>query len=73
MQSKPAEHRASMTWAQRLKGVFNIGIETCQGATCSIDSGKHADRFVEWCNDCFTFFEESGEAPEISFFNRLRE
>jgi hypothetical protein len=22
-------HRASMTWAQRLKRVFNIGIETC--------------------------------------------
>jgi hypothetical protein len=25
----PAEHRASMTWAQRLKRVFNIDIETC--------------------------------------------
>ncbi len=26
----PAERRASMTWAQRLKRVFNIDIETCQ-------------------------------------------
>jgi len=25
----PAERRASMTWAQRLKWVFNIDIETC--------------------------------------------
>jgi len=25
----PAERRASMTWAQRLKRVFNIEIETC--------------------------------------------
>jgi hypothetical protein len=25
----PAEHRASMTWAQRLKRVFQIEIETC--------------------------------------------
>jgi len=25
----PAEKRASMTWAQRLKRVFNIDIETC--------------------------------------------
>jgi hypothetical protein len=25
----PAEHRAAMTWAQRLKRVFDIDIETC--------------------------------------------
>ena len=25
----PAERRASMTWAKRLKRVFNIDIETC--------------------------------------------
>jgi hypothetical protein len=25
----PVERRASMTWAQRLKRVFNIDIETC--------------------------------------------
>ena len=28
----PAERRASMTWAQRLKRIFNIDIQTCQ--TC---------------------------------------
>jgi len=26
----PAERRASMTWAQRLKRVFNIDIEICE-------------------------------------------
>ena len=26
----PAERRASMTWAQRLKRVFNIDVETCR-------------------------------------------
>lgn len=26
----PAERRAAMTWAQRLKRVFNIDIETCE-------------------------------------------
>lgn len=26
----PTEHRATMTWAQRLKRVFNIDVETCQ-------------------------------------------
>jgi len=25
----PTERRAAMTWAQRLKRVFNIDIETC--------------------------------------------
>ena len=35
----PAERRASMTWAQRLKRVFGIDIETCSacgGALCVI-------------------------------------
>jgi len=31
----PAERRAAMTWAQRLKRVFNIDIETC--AECGGD------------------------------------
>ena len=30
LQATPAERRASMTWAQRLKRVFNIDIETCR-------------------------------------------
>jgi hypothetical protein len=29
----PAERRAAMTWAQRLKRVFNIDIETCSGVS----------------------------------------
>ena len=28
-EKSPAERRAAMTWAQRLKRVFNIDIETC--------------------------------------------
>ncbi len=37
----PAERWASMTWAQRLKRVFNIDIETCSecgGDVCIIAS-----------------------------------
>jgi len=30
MEKTPAERRAAMTWAQRLKRVFNIDIETCR-------------------------------------------
>jgi len=32
----PAEKRASMTWAQRLKRVFNIDIETCSECGCDV-------------------------------------
>ena len=32
----PAAHRASMTWAQRLKRVFNIDIETCSERAGSV-------------------------------------
>lgn len=32
----PAERRASMTWAQRLKRVFNIDIETCRDCGGSV-------------------------------------
>ncbi len=34
----PAQHHAAMTWAQRLKRVFNIDIETCRdcGGTMKI-------------------------------------
>jgi hypothetical protein len=44
----PAERRASMTWAQRLKRVFNIDIETCRecgGATKVI--ADTSDRCIE--------------------------
>ena len=47
----PAERRASMTWAQRLKRVFGIDVETCpalwglsEGACCSLASSD---------NDCY--------------------
>ncbi len=32
-----------------------------------IGTGKHADRFVEWFNDCFRFFEQRGITPPTSF------
>jgi hypothetical protein len=34
----PAERRAAMIWAQRLKRVFNIDIETCSGTVKVIAS-----------------------------------
>lgn len=36
-----------------------------------IGTGKHADRFVEWFNDCFRMFEQYGDAPENSFYRML--
>jgi hypothetical protein len=34
-----------------------------------IGSSHHADRFVEWFNDCFRFFEDGpNAAPELSFY-----
>lgn len=32
----PAGRHAAMTWAQRLKRVFNIDIETCQACGCTM-------------------------------------
>ena len=32
-----------------------------------IGTGKHADRFVEWFNDCFRFFDARGITPPVSF------
>lgn len=32
----PAERRAATTWAQRLKRVFNIDIETCRECECAV-------------------------------------
>jgi len=32
----PAERHAAMTWAQRLKRVFNIDVETCQACGGSV-------------------------------------
>ncbi len=42
-----------------------------------IGTGKHADRFVKWFNDCFTVFEgmvrSGGSIPRASFYRALRD
>ena len=42
----PAEKRASMTWAERLKRVFDIDIETC--SECGGETGFSGKRLVEF-------------------------
>lgn len=37
-----------------------------------IGTGMHADRFVQWFNDCFRMFAADGGAPAISFYAMLR-
>ena len=37
-----------------------------------IGTGKHADRFVEWFNDCFRLFERDGITPPVSFRKMLQ-
>jgi hypothetical protein len=32
-----------------------------------IDSGRHADRFIKWFNDCFRYFRATGQKPVNSF------
>jgi len=34
---------------------------------------SHGDRFVQWFNDCIALFDESGLAPEMSFYRMLQE
>ncbi len=36
-----------------------------------IGSGAHADRFVQWFNDCFRMYELDGGVPALSFFALL--
>jgi hypothetical protein len=36
-----------------------------------IGTGHHADRFVEWFNDCFRMFESDGIEPKIGFYDLL--
>ena len=36
-----------------------------------IGSAEHADRFVQWFNDCFMMFELDGVIPNLSFFTLL--
>ncbi|MDQ3829968.1 MAG: peptidoglycan-binding protein [Candidatus Tectomicrobia bacterium] len=37
-----------------------------------IGTGTHADRFVQWFNDCFRLFAADGGAPAMSFYAMLR-
>jgi hypothetical protein len=36
-----------------------------------IGTSHHADRFVQWFNDCFRMYEADGDAPALSFFALL--
>jgi hypothetical protein len=38
-----------------------------------IGESKHADRFIQWFNDCFRMFEADGGAPAMSFYAMLRQ
>ncbi len=62
---KAAERRASMSWAQRLKGVFGIDIETCPGCGGAV-------RIIACIEDpeviekILTHLDAKGAAPETS-------
>jgi hypothetical protein len=38
-----------------------------------LGEGTHADRFVQWFNDCFRMFKAAGGAPTVSFYMMLRQ
>jgi Putative peptidoglycan binding domain/Transglycosylase SLT domain len=38
-----------------------------------IGTGAHADRFVQWFNDCFRLFAADGGAPAMSFYAMLQQ
>lgn len=45
----PAEHRATMTWAQRLKRVFSINIETSRESLLKNGSAAYTvNRYLEF-------------------------
>src|SRR5262249_24373757 len=37
-----------------------------------IGASEHADRFVQWFNDCFVLFERDNITPNPSFFTLLQ-
>jgi len=61
---------------------YNAGSLVCNSGTSNrwkikqhpIGTGEHADRFVQWFNDCFAFFEEQPDKiPDApSFWRQLR-
>jgi hypothetical protein len=75
-----AERRASMTWAQRLKRVFNIDIETCReyGGTVKVIACIEAPVLIKKILDhlkekaplmCFNTLTESRAPPRTSVFD----
>jgi hypothetical protein len=38
-----------------------------------LNSSEHADRFVQWFNDCFLMYRKDGIVPENSFFKLIQE
>ena len=76
----PAERRASMTWAQRLKHVFNIDIETCRecGGTVKVIACIEDPVLIKKILDhlkgkatlvCFNPLSESRSPPRTSVFD----
>ncbi len=37
-----------------------------------INTSHHADRFVQWFNDCFVMFKKDGLTPAVSFYHWLQ-
>ena len=67
----PAERRASMSWAQRLKRVFNIDIETCRECGGAV-------RIIACIDDpvviekILTHLDQEGASAEVSRQPRCR-
>ena len=61
----PAEQRASMTWAQRLKRVFNIDIETCSacGGAVKVIACIEGPAVIKQTLDHLEYKAEAGEPP----------
>jgi hypothetical protein len=64
-ESTPVERRGSMIWAQRLRRVFNIDIETCQacGGAVRIIACIEDPEVIE---KILTHLDAKGVAPEAS-------
>jgi hypothetical protein len=73
----PAERRAAMTWAQRLKRVFGIDIETCVRCggsvriVASIEDAITIEKILTHRNEktCFhPLLPESRAPPQVELF-----
>jgi len=67
----PAERRASMTWAQRLKRVFGIDIETCPacGGAVQIIACIEDPEVIE---KILTYLDTKAAEPEASWLPHCR-